>query len=71
MLDTQVIMSSGVNIFKPSPLEIDVNSLHAEKSRKHWRKTLENYAAEHEGVENDRVSDKHRLLTNSVSADIF
>ena len=64
-------MSSGANIFKPARLEIDVNSPHAGKSWKHWRKTFENYVAEHESVENHRALDKLRLLTNFVSAEIF
>ena len=64
-------MSAATNVFKPSRLEIDVSSPHAARSWKHWRKTFENYVAEHQNTENAPTLNKLRLLTNFVSADIF
>ncbi|CAK8698052.1 unnamed protein product [Clavelina lepadiformis] len=64
-------MSSTINAFKPSRLEIDVNSDTAAKSWKHWKKTFENYTIEHEAQVNSTAFNKLRLLTNFVSAEIF
>ena len=65
-------MATGVNnAFKPSRLEIEVNSPQAAKSWKHWKKTFENYVAEHAAAENAPALNKLRLLTNFISADIF
>ena len=54
-------------IFCPDKLDIDPNSLNAEKEFLHWRRTFDNFILEC----GERAPDKFRCLIKYVSASVF
>ena len=55
-------------LMKPERLDLDPSAHNAAKEWRHWRRTFGNFIIE---CDIDPVSNKHRIITNLISANVY